>query len=265
MTHRILPLGLVLGAVVAAGPLLVVAAEPIDAQKKFAIEEANPAPGRIPDGGVMGIPAYTWRFTDLNNPDRVGWTATVAYSYLGKHLKKGERMYAVRLNLPPGLPQGTIFPLLGFLYSVNSNRGDMLTLEWVPEAKFPDGLKPVKPDSLFVHLDPTSDVSGTTFMLDDKGVMARLMLRKVEREKDGAKRLVATFVYQNSGDKPLQVDVREGDVLATPHAGGYEIRSIVPADPKNKVLGWIELSSKPIADADLTKEKRPVVRFPAAK
>jgi hypothetical protein len=263
MTHRILPLGLVLGAVVAAGPLLVVAAEPIDAQKKFAIQKADPAPGRIPDGGA-GIPAHTWQFTDPKNPDSGGWTATVLYSYLGKHLK-GERTHAARLTLPPDLPDGTVFPLLGFLYGVNFNRGDTLALEWVPEAKFPAGLKPVQPDSLFAHLDPTSDVSGTTFLIPDKGVMARLILRKVEREKDGAKRLVATLVYQNSGDKPLQVDVREGDVLATPHVGGYEIRSIVPAEPKNKVLGWIELSSKPIADADLAKEKRPVVRFPAAK
>jgi hypothetical protein len=261
---RILPLGLALGAVLATWPLLVVAADPIDGQKKFSIQKADPAPGRIPDGGA-GIMAHTWQFADPKNPDRVGWTATVLYSYLGKHLKKGERVYAARLTLPPDLPKGTIFPLLGFMYSVDFNRGDTLALEWVPEAQFPAGLKPVKPDSLFVPLDPTSDVSGTTFLLDAKGVMARLILRKVERERDGAKRLVATLVYQNSGDKPLQVDVREGDVLATPHVGGYEVRSIVPADPKSKVLGWIELSSKPIADADLANEKRPVVRFPAAK
>ena len=264
MTDRVLPLCLALGAVLAAWPLLAVAAEPHERQKKFVIEKEGPAPPPIPDG-EFGITAYTWRFTDPKNPDRDGWAATIQYSYLGKYLNKGERLYAARYTLPPNLPKGTIFPLLGFVYSVNSNRGDALTLEWVPEAKFPAGLKPVQPDSLFAGLDPTSDVSGTTFLINDKAVMARLILRKVEREPDGAKRLVATLVYQNSGDKPLQVDVREGDVLATPHVGGYEVRSIVPADPKNKVLGWIELSSKPIADADLAKEKRPVVRFPAAK
>jgi hypothetical protein len=246
----------------AAGPLLSVAAEPIEAQKKFTIWEAKLAPGHIPDGGG-GISAWTWQFADPKNPGRNGYTATIMYSYLYKHLKKGDLTHAARLSLPPALPQGTIFPLLGFMYSASGNPGARLDLEWVPEAKYPAGLKPVKPDSLFVHLDPTSDVSGTTFLM--KGVMARLILRNVEREKDGAKRLVATLAYQNLSDKRLQVDVREGDVLATPHVGGYEIRSIVPADPKNKVLGWIELSSVPIADADLAKEKRPVVRFPAAK
>jgi hypothetical protein len=262
MINRIFRLCLALSASLAAGSLLR-AAEPSEAQKKFTIFEAKIVPGRIPDGGV-GIMAHTWRFTDPKNPDRESWTATIQYSYLYKYLKKGDITPAVRFNLPPDLPPGTIFPLLGFMYSV-SGGGGRLDLEWVPEAKFPAGLKPVKPDSLVVHLDPGSDISGTTFMPAGKGVMALLGLRKVEREKDGAKRLVATLVYKNSGDKPLQVDVREGDVLATPHVGGYEIRSIVPADPKNKVLGWIELSSVPIPDADLVKEKRPVVRFPAAR
>jgi hypothetical protein len=263
MTDRILRPCLALGAVLVVWPLTAPAAEPIDAQKKITIEEANPAPGRIPDGG-LGIQAHTWRFSDPKNPGVTGYTATVSYSYLAQY-HKGLRLSAARLTLPPDLPRGTILPLIGYLYRVNLNGGDTLSLWWVPEADLPAGLNAVKPDSLFVHLDPTSDVSGTHFLIPDKDHHSRLVLRKVEREKDGAKRLVATVEFVVAGEKPVSAEVREGDVLATPHVGGYEVRSIVPGDPKAGVLGWVELSGKMIADADLAKEKRPVVRFPGTK
>lgn len=263
MTDRILPLCLALGAAAAVWPLMVAAAEPINAQKKITIQEANPTPGRIPDSGA-GIQAHTWRFPDPKNP-RVGrYTATISYSYLAEY-HKGVPLHAARLSLPPDLPRGTIFPLIGYLYRVNLNAGDSLSLWWVPEADLPAGLKPVRADSLFLLLDPTSDVSGTHFLIPGKGHHSRLVLRKVEREKDGAKRLVATVEYVTAGEKPVSAEMREGDVLATPHAGGYEVRSIVPGDPKAGVLGWVELSSKMIADADLAKEKRPVVRFAGVK
>jgi hypothetical protein len=262
MTDRTPPLCLPLSAVLAVWPP-VAAAEPIDAQKRITLQEANPAPCRIPDGG-LGIQAFTWRFSDPKNPGVTGYTATVSYSYLAQH-HKGLRLPAARLTLPPDLPRGTILPLLGYLYRVNLNGGDALSLWWVPDADLPAGLKPVKTDSLFVPLDPTSDVSGTHFLIPDKGHHSRLVLRKVEQEKGGAKRLVATVEYRAAGAKPLSAEVREGDVLATPHVGGSEVRSIVPGDPKGGVLGWVELSSKTIADADLAKDKRPVVRFPGAR
>jgi hypothetical protein len=267
VTDRILPLGFALGAVLTIWPLMTTAAdpvaEPIKEQRQFSISEAKPAPGRIPDGG-LGIQAHTWRCTDPKNPDAERYTATISYSYLAPY-HKGVKLSAAQLTLPPNLPNDTIFPLLGYVYRVNFNGGDTLSLEWVPDAKFPAGLKPVKPDSTFVLLDANTDVSGTIFLIPDKGHHSRMILRKIEREKDGAKRLVATLEYRHGDDKPAQVEVREGDVLATPQAGGYEVRSVVPADPKGGVLGWVELSSKPMEDAELEKEKRPVVRFPVAK
>src|SRR5262249_34837118 len=153
----------------------------------------------------------------------------------------------------------------GYVYRVSFNGGGTLRLGGGPEAKFPTSPKPVKPDSMFVLLDANTHISGTIFLIPDKGHNNRLILRKVGREKEGAKGLGSALEYRHTDDKPAQVEVREGDVLATPKAGGYEVRSVVPADPKGGVLGWVELSSKPMEDAELEKEKRPVVRFPVAK
>jgi hypothetical protein len=263
MTGRILPLCLALGVVLTVGPPIIAEAEPIKDQRKFSIGEAKPIPGRIPDGG-LGIQAYTWRCNDPKNPNADRYTATIAYSYLSQH-HKGVKLPVARLTLPPDLANGTIFPLLGYVYRVNFNGGEMLSLEWVPEAKFPAGLKPVKLDSMFVLLDAATDISGTIFLIPDTGHNSRLILRKIDQEKDGAKRLVATLEYRDADNKPLRVEVREGEMLATPQTGGYEVRSIVPADPKAGVLGWVELSSKPMDNAELEKTKRRVVRFPAAR
>src|SRR5262249_15484330 len=93
--------------------------EPIKEQRKLSINEARPAPGRIPDGG-LGIQAHTWRSTDPKNPGAERYTATVAYSYLAQY-HKGVKLSAARLTLPPNLSSGTIFPLLRYVYPVNFN------------------------------------------------------------------------------------------------------------------------------------------------
>lgn len=53
--------------------------------------------------------------------------------------------------------------------------------------------------------------------------------------------------------------VSEGDVVLL-HKAAHKVWSIVPPDPKTRVVGWVALDPDPIPEADLVKKKLPFVR-----
>lgn len=249
--------------------------EPLRYQKSFVLT-MNFA-GRIPDdiganivgpddGDELQPPGSKWQ----NRPDLI-YQARISYSYVHRlnHVppKKNEFPSKIPpscpsvLYLPDNVPQGTILPVIGFLYKVDRNTGPKLSMSWVPERDLPEGAKPVQRDSLFL---PNGGFS--TFWLRDGGNPSRLVATKFEvREKHGVKQILATVKYSDDSKADQLVEVREGDVLVLPIEGAFVVRSIVMPDKKTKVVGWVELSSKPIPEADLEKEKRTIVRIKKPK
>jgi len=180
----------------------------------------------------------------------VGYAPTISYSYLRKHITVTANM----LVLPP-LRDGEVVPTAGRLYRI-TGAGRPTVFRWLPPASLPAGLKAVQADSLFVpvqrHQFGSTEFPGNT----------SLALVRIEQEAEGKKALIAELEYRGLGDKSLgRAKVREGDVVSVGKLGGFVVRSIVPPDDKAKILGWVELSSKPILGDDLRKLKPAAIRL----
>lgn len=219
-------------------------------------------PGHGPGSIGVEITAYNVGIDEGNTGTITGHVTKISYSYV-RRLLQDRSVYAEYLNLA-GLSHGQIVPAVGYLYRVRS-WGALTELEWIPEKDLPTGVTPVQRDSLFLPYHKNGR-SGTSFHLPQQW-QAFLKCVGVEREANGTGDPVAEVAYgkypplENSGP----VKVRAGDVLVLPAEGAFAVRSVVPPDPKTKVVGWVELAAKPIPEADLANDKRTIVRFPPPK
>ena len=209
---------------------------------------------RVPDFAPIDT-AGIWMYA-LKNTDK-GYRVRVRYSHA--QILKGRAKNADELFLPY-LEKGDIVPLVGFVYRVAETGSAGVRFQWIPNKELPDGLQAVQPDSLILPGGMPEEIGYTSFQN-----VGSLSLAAIARKKENGREMLQATLELRGGDLMGTATVKVGDIIIVGDEGGFVVRSIVPRNEKTKVIGWVELSSKPIPEADLIKEKKPYYKLGGKK
>ncbi len=203
-----------------------------------------------------------------------GYCFSVSYSYLlhyfviGPGVRLDKNPWRASWMSYPPLERGELIPLVGRVYRVTRN-DERHVFEWVPSSKLPEGLEVPFVESLFVTTE-RQGVGWITFK-DGKLRCPKIVPGKGDKDpKDGPS---AEFIYEDhlpkkkpGGKVELHTGtVRANDMVVLPNEGAFIVRRVVPPDVKNKILGWVELSSEALGEDAVVKTKLNVVRLQPSK
>jgi hypothetical protein len=144
-----------------------------------------------------------------------------------------------------------LIAMLGGVFKVDSCGEAGARLTRIDDGKLPKGVVPPKEDSITIQLSRVPAVLAQFHKV-------QVRVDKIEKGEDGKYTSLLRFA-KSAQPAPHFATVRTGDVILVEDKG-HEVRSIIPADSKTRVLGWVELSALPTPEADLIRDKKPFVR-----
>ena len=163
----------------------------------------------------------------------------------------------------PDIGLDDVVPAFGWVYRVSQVGPDGRDAEghtWIKMKKLPKSAWPagarLDRDSFAVPL--TGEGERGCANLHD----ASVTVQTITTPRGGKPEARVCVIHSVPGPKVyprMYATVREGDVLLI-YTAGHRVRSVVPADPKTNLVGWLELSPDPILEADLVRNKVPFVR-----
>ena len=205
-----------------------------------------------------------WTFFSGAKKDAKGVTRGSANFYLTKPLHpRGEQRFSYSLD---GLSSGDIVPAMGELYRVNGvggGRDASMTWILVDREKWPPKVSSYAA-GIAVFLN-SETLNGSTSV---PGVEGRpLSLVRIEDGTEKKTPLKATLQlrrFARGGIRITEATVKVGDHLLI-DGKGHEVLSIVPANEKTGVVGWVELHFAGIPEAELKRDKKPFLEFGPVK
>jgi hypothetical protein len=130
-----------------------------------------------------------------------------------------------------------------------------MTWKRLDRAKWPEGAKSTQ-GSVVVLLDRGERLRQTSF---PDGGDRGLAVAVIDPAKNKAEQKTARMmVHKLKTGKPtitLEATVKENDLLLI-DGKGHRVLSIVPANEKTRVVGWVELDAVGIPEADLKRDKK---------
>jgi hypothetical protein len=230
---------------------------------------------RLPDelvfrGGVAPTPGGDYpatfstylssvRVNARNRP--VAWMAMASAEYLNIGRPLDNHLGDIGLTYP-NIGMGDVVPAFGWVYRVSqvgpsgpaAERNTWIKLKKLPKSAWPAGAR-LRQDSFAVPLSGDGE-RGRANLHD-----ASLTVESISTPRGGKPEAKVYVKHSVPGYQfpRMYATVREGDVLLI-HTAGHRVRSVVPPDPKSKLVGWLELSPDPILEADLVRDKVPFVR-----
>jgi hypothetical protein len=155
-----------------------------------------------------------------------------------------------------GVQEGAILPAMGELYRVDGIRlGKNPSMTWsrVERDKWPEKVSTNSAAVAVLLKSGTLDCS-TSF---PSGSGHGLILAGIEDadKKSGTKARLVVWRETRTGSKGTEATVKLDDLLLI-NGKGHKVLSIVPANEKTGVVGWVELDAVGIPEADLKRDKK---------
>ncbi len=178
-----------------------------------------------------------------------------------------------RIIFPPAYDAGKSYyvPIHGYLFSSNKPQEDYVNFYWIPDSKTPNGIPPIRRDSLCIPQHFEKYETGVSFL--DRSVVGaapRAELYMISaKQADTGKSVAVAEIECITGSPGEQLrgtaTIREGNIVVVPRYFGFVVRHIVPRSEKTLAIGWVDLDCHLIEEKDLEakakKENRSIVRF----
>lgn len=190
--------------------------------------------------------------------DAKGVTRASAILTLTKRLDPGrQQSFSYEID---GLRRGDIVPAMGELYRVDSigpGRDPSMTWRLLDREKWPEKVATNSAGIAVFLKSETLDCSTSVPGLEGRP----LSLVRIEGDMEKKESLRGTLHlrrFARGGYRTTEATVKVGDYLLV-DGKGHEVLSVVPANPKTRVVGWVELHFAGIPEADLKPDKKAYV------
>lgn len=159
-----------------------------------------------------------------------------------------------------GIKKGDVVPVMGELYRVEyvqPKRPAEMALRRIERDKWPEKVSTTSA-GIAVFLRPGRLGSSTEFPTNG-GI--RLSVLGIEGGTEKKAALSANLMVSREtkiGFKSTEATVKVDDILLI-NGKGHKVLSIVPANEKTRVVGWVELDPNGVPEADLKRDKKAYV------
>jgi hypothetical protein len=181
--------------------------------------------------------------------------------YLQDHFDKAPGMQYPRLK------QGDIVPLFGHLFRVSrlidrwpefdAKSKDSIELERLADKEIPPDIA-VRPDSFVIPLR-WQHSGGEAALHETRVDVCSIALSQQGEKKSPVAHIKITEGPDNRKVLGGEATLRRGDILLMGDVG-HRVRNVVPRDEERGIIGWLELDSRPLTQAELTKTAAPIIQ-----
>jgi hypothetical protein len=172
---------------------------------------------------------------------------------------RGEQMFSCSIR---GISRADIVPAMGELYRVTGvGSGRDASMSWIrlDREKWPPKVSSYAA-GIAVFLRSETRESSTEFPTNSGNELRLASIEDGKEKKDERKATLHLRRFARGGIRITEAIVKVGDHLLI-DGKGHEVLSIVPANEKTGVIGWVELHFAGIPEAELKRDKRAFVEF----